>query len=99
MGRKACHLSDDKSHAICKLYMSSNNMRSISKMLAIPRKTISNIIRTFKRTGNTKKKPMSGGKEKLSLRYSGVVNRRIAFLEQKVNIREKIRHDWPQEFF
>ena len=68
MGRKACHLSDDKSDAICKLYMSGNNMRSISKMLAIPRKTISNIIRTFKRTGNTKK-PMSGGKEKLSLLY------------------------------
>ena len=99
MGRKACHLSDDKSHAICKLYMSGNNMRSISKMLAIPRKTISNIIQTFKRTGNTKKKPMIEGKEKLSLRYSGVVNRRIAFLEQKVTIREKIRHDWPQEFF
>ena len=36
MGRKACHLSDDKNHAICKLYMSGNNMRSISKMLAIP---------------------------------------------------------------
>ena len=68
MGRKACHLSDDESHAICKLYMSGNNMKSISKMLAILRKTISNIIRTFKRTGNTKK-PMSGGKEKLSLRY------------------------------
>ena len=63
MGRKACHLSDDKSHAICKLYMSSNNMRTISKMLAIPRKTISNIIPTFKRTGNTKKKPMSGEKK------------------------------------
>ena len=51
--------------------MSSNNMRSISKMLAIPRKTISNIIRIFKRTGNTKK-PMSWGKEKLSLRYSAM---------------------------
>ena len=89
MGRKACHLSEDKSHAICKLYMSGNNMRSISKMLPILRKTISNIIRTFKRTGYTKKKPMSGGKEKLSLRYSGVVNRRIAFLEQKVTIRVK----------
>ena len=99
MERKACHLSDDKSHAICKLYMSGNIMRSISKMLAIPRKTISNIIQTFERTRNTKKKPMSGGKGKLSLRYSGVVNRRIAFLEQKVTIREKIRHDWPQEFF
>ena len=61
-------------------------------MLAIPRKIISNIIRTFKRTGNTKK-PMSGGKEKLSLQYSGVVNRRIAFLEQKVTIREKILQD------
>ena len=60
MGRKACHLSDDKSHAICKLYMSVNNMKTISKILAIPRKTISNIIQTFKRTGNTKKKPMSG---------------------------------------
>ena len=35
---------------------------------------------------------MSGRKEKLSLRYSGVVNRRIAFLEQKVTIREKIRY-------
>ena len=69
MGRKACHLSDDESHAICKLYMSGNNMRSISKILAIPGKTISNIIRTFKGTANTKKKPMSGGKEKLSLRY------------------------------
>ena len=69
MGRKACHLSDDKSHAICKLYISSNNMRSISKMLAIPRKIISNIIRTFERTENTKKKPMCGEKEKLSLRY------------------------------
>ena len=69
MGRRACHLSDDESHAICKLYMSGNNMRSISKMLAIPGKTISNIIRTFKGTANTKKKPMSGGKEKLSLRY------------------------------
>ena len=63
MGRKACHLSDDKNHAICKLYMSGNNMRTISKMLAIPRKTISNIIQTFKRTGNTKKKPMSGEKK------------------------------------
>ena len=93
MGRKACHLSDDNSHAIFKLHMSGNNMRTISKMLAIPRKTISNIIQTFKRTGNTKKKPMSGGKEKLSLRYSGVVIRRIAFLEQKVIISEKIRHD------
>ena len=91
MRRKACHLSDDKSHAICKLYMSSNNMRSISKMLALPRKTISNIIQTFKRTGNTKK-PMSGGKEKLSLRYSGVVNRRIAFLEQKVKKFDMIDH-------
>ena len=89
MGRKACHLSEDKSHAICQLYMSGNNMRTISKMLAILRKTISNIIRTFKRTGYTKKKPMSGGKEKLSLRYSGVVNRRIAFLEQRVTIRLK----------
>ena len=89
MGRKACHLSEDKSHAICHLYMSGNNMRSISKMLAILRKTISNIIRTFKRTGYTKKKPMSGGKEKLSLRYSGVVNRHIAFLEQKITIRVK----------
>ena len=89
MGRKACHLSEDKSHAICKLYMSGNNMRIISKMLAILRKTISNIIRTFKRTGYTKKKPMSGGKEKLSVRYSGVVNKRIAFLEQKVTIRVK----------
>ena len=69
MGRMACHLSDDESHAICKLYMSSSNMGSISKMLAIPGKTISNIIRTFKGTANTKKKPMSGGKEKLSLRY------------------------------
>ena len=69
MGRKACYLSDDKSHAICKLYMSGNNMRSISKMFAIPRKSISDIIQTFKRTGNTKKKPISGGKEKLSLRY------------------------------
>ena len=68
MGRKACHLSNDKSHAICKLYMSSNNMRSISKMLAIPRKIISNILRIFKRTGITRKKPMSRGKEKLSLR-------------------------------
>ena len=93
MGRKACHLSDDKSHAICKLYISGNNIRTISKMLAIPRETISNIIQTFKRTGNTKKKPMSGGKEKLSLRYAGVVNRRIAFLEQKVTIKEKNRHD------
>ena len=63
MGRKACHLSEDKSHAICKLYMPGNNMRSISKMLAILRKTISNIIRTFKRTGYTKKKPMSGEKK------------------------------------
>ena len=89
MRRKACHLSEDKSHAICKLYMSGNNMRSISKMLAMLRKTISNIIRTFKRTGYTKKKPMSGGKEKLSLRYSGVVNKSIAFLEQKVTIRVK----------
>ena len=88
MGRKACHLSDDKSHAICKLHMSGNNMRTISKMLAIPRKITSNIIRTFKRTGNTEK-PMSGGKEKLSIQYSGVVNRRMAFLEQKVTIREK----------
>ena len=35
MGRKACHLSDDESHAIRKLYMSGNNIRSISKMLAI----------------------------------------------------------------
>ena len=69
MGRKACHLSDDKNHAIRKLYISGNSMRSILKMLAIPKKTISDIIRTFKRTGNTKKKPMSGGKEKLSLRY------------------------------
>ena len=69
MGRKACHLFDDKNHAICKLYMSGNNMRSISEMLAIPRKSISDIIQTFKRTGNTKKKPISGGKEKLSLRY------------------------------
>ena len=67
MGRKACHLSDDESHAIRKLYMSGNNIRSISKMLAIPGKTISNIIRTFKGTANTKKKPISGGKEKLSL--------------------------------
>ena len=67
MGRKACHLSDDESHVICKLYMSGNTMRSISKMLAISGKTISNIIRTFKGTANTKKKPMSGGKEKLSL--------------------------------
>ena len=73
--------------------MSGNNMRTISKMLAMPRKIISNIIRTFKRTGNTKKKPMSGGKEKLSLQYSGVVNRRIVFLEEKVTIREKIRQD------
>ena len=32
---------------------------------------------------------MSGGKEKLSLRYSGVVNMHIAFLEQEVTIREK----------
>ena len=63
MGRKACHLSDDKSHGICKLYMSGNNMRTISKMLAIPRKTISNTIQTFKRTGNTKKKPMPGEKK------------------------------------
>ena len=63
MVRKACHLSDDESHAICKLYMSGNNMRSISKMLAIPSEIISNIIRTFKRTGNTKKKPMSGEKK------------------------------------
>ena len=69
MGRKAYHVSDDESHAICKLYMSGNNMRSISKMLAIPGKTISNITRTFKGTANTKKKPMSGGKEKVSLRY------------------------------
>ena len=89
MGRKECHLSDDKSHAFCKLYMSGNNMRSVSKMLVIPKKTISTIIQTFKRTGNTKKKPMCGGKEKLSLRYSGVVNRHIAFLEQKVTIRVK----------
>ena len=44
-------------------------MTSLSKMLAIPGKTITNIIRTFKRTGNTEKKPMSGGKERLSLRY------------------------------
>ena len=63
MGRKACHLSHDKSHAICKLYMSGNNMRTISKMLAITRKIISSIIRTFKRTGNTKKKPMPGEKK------------------------------------
>ena len=41
MGRKACHLSDDKSHAICKLYISGINMRTISKMLAIPREIIS----------------------------------------------------------
>ena len=68
MGRKACHLSDDESHAIRKLYMSCNNI-SVSKMLAIPGKTISNIKRTFKGTANTKKKPISGGKEKLSLTY------------------------------
>ena len=89
MGRKACHLSDDKSHAIWKLYMSGNNMRTISKMLAIPRKTISNIITTFKRTENTKKKPMSGGKEKLSLRYSGVVNRRLPSWSKKLPSRQK----------
>ena len=43
MGKKGSHLSDDTRDAVCKLLTSGNNVSSISKMLAVPRTTISTI--------------------------------------------------------
>ena len=65
MERKACHLSDDKSHDIFKLYMSGNNMRSISKMLAIPRKTIAiKYHANFQKNGKYQEEANVCGKER-----------------------------------
>ena len=83
MGRKGSHLSNDTRDAVCKLFTSGNNVSSISKMLAVPRTTISAIIKTFKRTGNVKKKPMSGSKEKLSVRAQRLLSRIIAANRKK----------------
>ena len=52
-------------------------------MLAVPRTTISAIIQTFKRTGNVKKKSMSGRKEKLSVRAQRLLSRIIAANRKK----------------
>ena len=83
MGRKGSHLSNDTRDAVCKLFTSGNNVSSISKMLAVPRTTNSAIIQTFKRTGNVKKKSMSGRKEKLSVRAQRLLSRIIAANRKK----------------
>ena len=35
MGRKACHLSDDKSHTICKLHMSDGKFYPMGNFIII----------------------------------------------------------------
>ena len=82
MGRKGSHLSNDTRDAVCKLFTSGNNVNSISKILAVPRTTISTIIQTLKRTGNVKK-PMSGRKKKLSVRAQRLLSRIIAANRKK----------------
>jgi len=54
MGRKSAELSDEKKNLILKLSTSVKNKSELSRLVRVPRTTITSILKKFRTTGSTR---------------------------------------------